>query len=141
MMNPKENTHSLVIEREMAHPPEKIWRALTQGPLIEEWLMSNDFKPIVGHRFSFRSTPMPNWNGIIDSEVLAVEPHEMLSYSWGSMGVETVVVWTLVATSGGTLLRMEQSGFRSDKDANYQGANYGWRKFIGNLEKTVAKLT
>jgi uncharacterized protein YndB with AHSA1/START domain len=29
-------TRSLVVEREMPHPPEKIWRALTQGPLIEE---------------------------------------------------------------------------------------------------------
>ena len=27
---------SLVIEREMPHPPEKVWRALTQRPLIDE---------------------------------------------------------------------------------------------------------
>jgi uncharacterized protein YndB with AHSA1/START domain len=140
MMNPNDTPRTLVIEREMAHPPEKIWRALTQGPLIEEWLMANDFKAVVGHRFSFRSTPMPNWNGIIDSEVLVVEPHKKLSYSWGSMGLETVVVWTLAATAHGTRLRMEQSGFRSEKDANYQGATYGWRKFIGNLEQVVAKL-
>ena len=64
-------TCSLVIEREMPHPLEKIWRALTQGPLIAEWLMTNDFQPIVGHRFQFRNTPVPGWNGIIDSEVLA----------------------------------------------------------------------
>jgi uncharacterized protein YndB with AHSA1/START domain len=42
----------------MPHPPEKIWRALTQGPLIEEWLMKNDFQPLVGHRFNLRATPM-----------------------------------------------------------------------------------
>jgi uncharacterized protein YndB with AHSA1/START domain len=83
---------------------------------------------------------MPNWNGIIDSEVLVVEPHKTLSYSWNSMGLESVVVWTLVATSGGTLVRMEQSGFRPDQEANYQGANYGWQKFIGGLERVVAGL-
>jgi hypothetical protein len=33
------STRSLVIEQQMAHPPEKLWRALTQGPLMEEWLM------------------------------------------------------------------------------------------------------
>src|ERR1700678_3066026 len=114
-------TRSLVIEREMPYPPEKIWRALTEGPLIKEWLVDNDFQPVVGHQFNFRSTPVPNWNGVIDSEVLVVEPNKKLSYSWGSMGLGTVVVWTLIAISGGTLLRMEQSGFRSDKDAAYKG--------------------
>ena len=133
-------TRSLVIEKELPHAPEKVWRALTQGPLIKEWLMDNDFQPVVGHRFKFRSTPVPNWNGIIDSEVLVVEPNKQLSYSWGSFGLESVVVWTLTATEGGTLVRMEHSGFRSDQDAAYKGANYGWRKFIGNLERVVAGL-
>jgi uncharacterized protein YndB with AHSA1/START domain len=129
-----------VIEREMPYPAEKIWRALTEGPLIKEWLMDNDFQPVVGHGFSFRSTPVPNWNGVIDSEVLVVEPNKKLSYSWGTMGMESVVVWTLVPTSGGTLLRMEQSGFGSDQDAAYKGATYGWNKFIGNMERVIAGL-
>jgi uncharacterized protein YndB with AHSA1/START domain len=133
-------TRTLVIEREMPYPPEKIWRALTEGPLIKEWLMDNDFQPVVGHGFSFRSTPVPNWNGVIDSEVLVVEPSKKLSYTWGTMGMESVVVWTLIPTSGGTLLRMEQSGFGSDQDAAYKGATYGWNKFIGNMERVVAGL-
>ena len=44
-------TRSVVIEREIPHPPEKIWRALTQPHLIEEWLMKNDFKLVLGHSF------------------------------------------------------------------------------------------
>jgi uncharacterized protein YndB with AHSA1/START domain len=139
-MNKVDNTRSVVIEREMPHPPEKIWRALTQAPLIKEWLMDNDFQPVVGHSFNFRSTPMPNWNGIIDCEVLVVEPAKKLSYSWSSMGLVSVVVLTLVATSSGTLVRMEQSGFRPDQEAAYQGANYGWQKFFGALERVVAGL-
>jgi uncharacterized protein YndB with AHSA1/START domain len=133
-------TRSVVIEREMPHPPEKIWRALTEGSLIKEWLMDNDFQPVVGHRFKFRSTPVPNWDGIIDSEVLIVEPNKKLSYSWGTMGMENSVVWTLVPTSGGTLVRMEQSGFRPEQEANYKGAQYGWQRFIGTLERVVAGL-
>ena len=131
---------SLVIEKEMHHPPEKVWRALTQGALIKEWLMDNDFQPVVGHRFTLRAAPVANWNGVIDCEVLIVEPDRKLSYTWNSLGLESVVVWTLVATKGGTLLRMEQSGFRPDQEANYQGANYGWRKFIGALERVVGGL-
>ena len=133
-------TRSLVIERELPHPPQKIWRALTQGALIKEWLMDNDFQPVVGHKFNFRSPPMPQWDGIIASEVLVIEPHKRLSYSWGSLGLESVVVWTLVPTKSGTLVRMEQSGFRPDQEANYQGANYGWQKFIGGLERVVGGL-
>lgn len=133
-------TRSVVIEREMPHPPEKIWRALTQGPLIKEWLLENDFEPVVGHKFKFRRTPVPPWNGVIDSEVLVVEPNKKLSYSWSSMGLGTVVVWTLVPTEGGTLVRMEQSGFGPDQEANYKGAKYGWQKFIGGLERVAAGL-
>jgi uncharacterized protein YndB with AHSA1/START domain len=133
-------TRTLVIEKEMPHPVEKIWRALTQGALIKEWLMDNDFEPVVGHRFTFRSTPMPNWNGIVECEVLVVEPNKKLSYSWGSLGLGSVVVWTLVASEGGTLVRMEQSGFRPDQEAAYKGANYGWQKFIAGLERVVAGL-
>jgi uncharacterized protein YndB with AHSA1/START domain len=78
-------TRTLVIEKELPHTPEKIWRALTQGSLIKEWLMENDFEPIVGRRFTFRSTPVPNWNGVIDCEVLAVEPNKKVSYTWGTL--------------------------------------------------------
>ncbi len=133
-------TRTLTIERELPHPQEKVWRALTEGPLIDEWLMKNDFQPVVGHRFSFRSTPMPNWNGVIESEVLVVEPNSRLSYGWASMGLETVVTWTLTPIEGGTNLRMEQSGFPSEEGANYKGAKYGWQSFIGKLEDVVGRL-
>ena len=133
-------TRSLVIEKEMPYPLEKVWRALTQGSLMKEWLMDNDFQPVAGHRFNFRSTPAPNWNGVVDCEVLAFEPNKRLSYSWCSMGLASVVTWTLSATARGTLLRFEQTGFGPDQEANYNGAKYGWQKFIGGMERVVAGL-
>jgi uncharacterized protein YndB with AHSA1/START domain len=140
MTKPGTTPQSLVIEREMPHPPEKVWRALTHGPLIEEWLMKNDFQPVVGHRFTLRATPMPNWNGVIECEVLVLEPNSRLSYSWGSMGLINVVTWTLTPTNGGVLVRMEQSGFRPEQEQNYNGAKFGWQRFIDGLEQVVAKL-
>jgi uncharacterized protein YndB with AHSA1/START domain len=133
-------TKSLVIEKEMPHPPEKIWRALTQAPLIEQWLMSNDFQPVVGHKFTLRAKPVPNWNGIIECKVLSVEPNARLSYTWGSMGLESVVSWTLTPAGGGTHVRMEQTGFRSEEDASYKGASYGWQKFVGGLDRVAGGL-
>jgi uncharacterized protein YndB with AHSA1/START domain len=133
-------TRSVVMEKEMPFAPEKVWRALTEGPLIKEWLMENDFEPVVGRGFQLRATPMPQWNGVIDCEVLVVEEGKKLAYRWGSMGVETVVEWTLAATSAGTMVRMEQSGFGEDREANYKGAMYGWQKFFGELEKVIGGL-
>ena len=127
-------TRSLVVEREMPHPPEKVWRALTQGPLIEAWLMKNDFQPVVGHRFHLRA----DW-GAVDCQVMAVEPNKTLSYTWAAYGLESVVTWTLTPTSTGTHLRMEQSGFRPDQQQAYQGAKGGWQQFFGGLEQVVAK--
>lgn len=138
------DTRSLVIEREISHPLEKVWRALTQGALMEEWLLKNDFQPVVGHKFKLRSTPMPQWDGIVDCEVLEIEPQKRLSYSWNvgeaATGIATVVTFTLTPTPSGVLLRMEQSGFRADQEQNYQGANYGWQKFLAALDRVIAKL-
>ena len=117
-------TRSLVIEGTATAAGKSLARADPQRT-TERVVMEIDFQPVVGHKFNFRAKPMPNWNGIIDCEVLVVEPNQKLSYSWGSMGMGSVVAWTLTATSSGTLVRMEQSGFGPDQEANYQGAKYG----------------
>jgi len=127
-------TRAVVVERDIAHPPEKIWRALTQPHLIEAWLMKNDFKPVVDQKFTLSG----DW-GSVDCQVREVEPNRTLSYTWAAMGLESIVTWTLTPTSKGTHLRMEQSGFRSDQEQAFQGAKYGWNQFFGNLEKVLAQ--
>jgi uncharacterized protein YndB with AHSA1/START domain len=134
MTDPAPDTLSVVVERELPAPPEKIWRALTQPHLIEAWLMKNDFKPVVGHSFKLSA----DW-GAVDCQVLTVEPNKTLSYTWGAYGLESVVIWTLTPTSTGTHLRMEQSGFRPDQQQAYQGAKYGWPRFFANLEQVLAR--
>jgi uncharacterized protein YndB with AHSA1/START domain len=143
MSNTATETLSVVVEREIPFPPDKIWRALTQPHLIEEWLMKNDFNLAVGHRFNFRADYLPN--GSLDCEVLAVEPNKTLSYTWGStsdkpaFNVHNVVTFTLTPTHTGTHLRVEQSGFRKDQPQAYQGAKYGWPQFLGKLEQVLAR--
>jgi uncharacterized protein YndB with AHSA1/START domain len=129
-------TLSVVVERDIAHPPEKIWRALTQPHLIEEWLMKSDFKPVVGHRFDFRA----DW-GSVDCKVEAVEPNKTLSYTWDAYGLKSIVTWTLTPTNtGGTHLRMEQAGFRPEQKQAYEGAKLGWKQFFANLERVLAQV-
>jgi uncharacterized protein YndB with AHSA1/START domain len=139
----KPDTLSVVIEREFSHQPEKIWRALTRPHLIAEWLMKNDFAPAVGHRFNFRQDYLPN--GALDCEVLAVEPNKLLSYTWGStsdnpaFAVQNIVTFRLTPTATGTHLRVEQAGFRPEQQQAYQGAKYGWPRFLDKLDQTLAK--
>ena len=146
MSSPAESPSTLVVERVFPHPREKLWRALTESPLLAQWMMSNDFEPEVGRRFQFRADPVPNWNGIVDCEVLIVDPLQRLSYNWGvggdqaASGLQWVVLWTLTPTEGGTHLRMEQSGFGPHQKANYQGAKYGWHKFFGGLERVLGGI-
>jgi uncharacterized protein YndB with AHSA1/START domain len=141
MSKPAAETRSIVVEREIPHPPEKIWRALTQPHLIEEWLMKTDFKPVVDHRFNLRA----DW-GAVDCQVLEVEPHKTLSYTWNvtrddpASALKSVVTWTLTPTGTGTHLRMEQSGFRPDQPQYYGGAKLGWPRFLANLEQLLARI-
>lgn len=134
-------TRSVIVEREFAVPPEKLWRALTRPHLIEEWLMKNDFQPTVGHSFNLRG----DWGGVLDCEVLTVEPNRSLAYSWNfrhddpAFNLTSVVTFTLTPTDAGVHLRMEQAGFRPDQPQAFGGAMHGWRQFLENLDQLLAK--
>jgi uncharacterized protein YndB with AHSA1/START domain len=135
---------SIVVERDMPHPPEKIWRALTQSALIAEWLMQNDFEPSVGHKFHFRAQPVMGWNGVTDCEVLEMVPDRRLVYSWNASGnqaaggLKTIVTWTLTPHAGGTHVRMEQAGFRPQDEGGYRGMGSGWPRILERLEAVAA---
>jgi uncharacterized protein YndB with AHSA1/START domain len=141
MNKPSGEARSVTIEREFPYSPEKIWRALTQPHLIEEWLMKNDFKPVAGHRFNLRG----DWGGVLDCEVLTVEPDRTLAYTWNfahgdaAYNLNSVVTFTLTPTGTGTRLRMEQIGFRPDQKQAYGGAKAGWPQFFAKLEQVLAR--
>jgi uncharacterized protein YndB with AHSA1/START domain len=141
---------SIVIERRLAHPPEKVWRALTEGPLLAQWLMANDFRPEIGHRFTFKAKPMGDWDGTVQCEVLACEPNRLLGYSWvggsatnktyGSR-LDSTVSFTLTPVEGGTHLKMEHAGFRSpENDAAYDAMSPGWGRIAQGIERVLAAL-
>lgn len=132
---------SVVVEREVPFPPEKIWRALTQPHLIAEWLMKNDFKPEIGHRFNLHG----EWGGVLDCEVLAIEPNRALTYTWNfvhddaAYNLTSVVAFSLTPTATGTRLRVEQSGFRPGQKQAFGGARAGWQQFLAKLEDVLAQ--
>lgn len=142
MKQPTAEVRSVTVEREFPHPAERVWRALTQPHLIAEWLMKNDFVPTVGHRFKLSG----EWGGVLDCEVLEIERERSLSYSWDyahedpAFDLRSVVTFTLEPTATGTLLRVEQTGFRPDQKQAFGGAKLGWQQFLGNLDQLLTRV-
>jgi len=125
-----------------AHPPAVVWEYLTKAELIAQWLMPNDFLPIVGYDFQFKTKPLPSmdFDGIVYCKVLEVKAPEKLSYSWkggpgeGKITLDSVVVWTLRPKDKGTELSLEHSGFKEIHNFNiYTAMNEGWLKNIQRI--------
>jgi uncharacterized protein YndB with AHSA1/START domain len=126
------------------HPINRVWLALTDPVAVGEWLMPNNFEPRVGHRFRFRTSPAPGFDGIINSEVLEVDPPRRLVYTWTNGTMNTRVTWTLKDTPEGTLLTLDHTGFEGVRGWMLSGMlGQGWRskKLAKNLAAYLAKLS
>ena len=128
-------TRSIKHQFYFAHPPEIVWEYLTKSELMEQWLMKNDFQPIVGFDFQFRTKPIPSldFDGIFYCRVLEIIPYKKLSYSWksgpgdGEITLDSVVVWKLQPADKGTDIFLEHSGFSKKENLNfYNGLAQGW---------------
>lgn len=128
------------------HPPEAVWDYLTKPELMQLWLMKNDFQPIVGLDFQFRTNPVPSldFDGIVYCKVLEIVPFKKLSYSWksgpgdGEITLDSLVVWQLQPTDKGTELFLEHSGFTKKENLSiYNGLADGWVK---NIQKIANHL-
>jgi uncharacterized protein YndB with AHSA1/START domain len=106
-------TDDVVLEAIYPYPADRVWRALTDPSEIATWLMPNDFRPVIGHRFTFRTEPRPSvgFDGIVHCEVTVVDPPHRLTYTWAGGGLATTVTWTLKTEAGGTRVRLEHRGF------------------------------
>ena len=136
----------LTIKWYFPHPAEKVWECLTDPNLVNQWLMKNDFKPIVGHKFNFHTKPIPkmSFDGIVYCEVLEIIPNQKLVYTWkggpkpGVIGLDTVLTWTLNQEEQGTRLVLEHKGFKGFKNliaSVFMEA--GWKK---NVLRSMGKV-
>lgn len=138
-------TRDIVVEEVLPHAPEAVWDALTKSELVGRWLMPNDFAPVVGKHFNFRTKPMGDWDGIVHCEVLEVVPFRKLAYSWrggansnskyGSV-LDSVVTWTLTEVAQGTRLKLVHAGFRSpENDFAFNAMSPGWGRIMQAISR------
>ena len=132
------------LEYQFTSSIEQVWNALTDSDTLAKWIWDNDFKPVVGHKFQFRTEPSEWWDGIVDCEVLEVDEHQLLYYTWLSAGESTTVTWTLKKGSDGTVhLHFDQTGFSEETKAQpgaIEGAKYAWTQMGDQLGKVLAEL-
>ena len=147
-MNPTDKTapsqtDAISFEFDFQHPPQKVWRALTDPALLTQWLL-----PVVGLElepraaFTFKTQPYPGWDGTVNCRIVESEAHKKLSYTWvvGDMALDTVVTFTLTPTASGTRLSLVQSGFKPDQKRNFAGARYGLKMMGGKLVDLLARI-
>lgn len=145
-------TESVSFEYELHHPPEKVWRALTDPELLAEWLLPvADLELEPGAAFTFRAEARHGWDGIvrwlrraglngIGCRFLEIDAPRKLSYTWVVGELDTVVTFTLAPTASGTRLSLVQSGFGSDQEENFSGARYGWKMMTEKLLDLLARV-
>lgn len=135
-------TDSISFEFDLPHPPEKVWRALTDPVLLAEWLLPViDLKLEPGAGFTFKTQSYPGWDGTVNCRFVEIEPLRKLSYTWIVPFLDTVVTFTLTPTPSGTRLSLVQSGFRPDQTRESGGARYGWKMMGGKLVDLLARLS
>jgi uncharacterized protein YndB with AHSA1/START domain len=114
---------------------DDVWVALTDPVALAAWLMPNDFRPVLGHRFTFRTKPAPGFDGIVNCEILELSEPRRLAFSWKGGGIDTKVSFDLVEENGGTRVIMEQLGFVGLRGAMVKNIlKGGWR---GMIEKRL----
>jgi uncharacterized protein YndB with AHSA1/START domain len=146
-MNPidktaRSQTESISFEFDLYHSPEKVWRALTDPVLLAEWLLPViDLKLEPGAAFTLKTQPQPGWDGTVNCQMLEIEAHSKLSYTW-AVGdfIDTIVTFTLTPTPSGTRLSLVQSGFKPDQKQAFGGARYGWKMMGEKLVDLLARL-
>jgi len=126
----------LSLDFQFKSPINKVWDALTNSDTLAQWVMENNFKPVVGYKCKFRNEEI---NLIVDSEVLVVDEPYQLSYTWVGGPIDTVVTWTLKHEDGITYLHLEQTGFEKEGQA-FNGAKYGWAYKIEELNKMLGEI-
>ncbi|MFT3839219.1 MAG: SRPBCC domain-containing protein [Myxococcaceae bacterium] len=133
-------TQSIEVDYDLPQSADKVWRVLTEAPLLSKWLMVTDIKPVVGHKFTFKAQPIPgHWDGRVDCEVLEVEPLKRIRYSWRGGQLDTTVTWTLMpGINGGTRLHLSHEGFTEQNRYAYENMSKGWRSHLA--ERITALL-
>lgn len=144
-------SRDIVIDDVFPHEPEAIWATLVRPGLMARWLKMTPvgFEPVVGNRFTYKTSPAGAWDGTIECEVTEVVPNRCLAYRWrgghadnigyGSL-LDTLVTLTLEPVADGTRLRLVHSGFELPRNETaYRNMSGGWTGVVARISELTSE--
>ena len=134
------------VVRDYSHPPEKVWRALTDPDLLALWSMRPEgFSLEIGARFRFYGKANSQWRGYVDCQMLEVRAPSRLRYSWigDDSGKELIVTYTLDPIPSGTRLTVVHSGYTGARGFLLAKLimTPGWKKMLDGDFRAVLDQT
>jgi uncharacterized protein YndB with AHSA1/START domain len=123
----------VVHEARYPHPPERVWRALTDRAELAVWLMGNDFEAREGARFFLDSSPEME---PFECEVLELDPPRRMRQQWIIRGAPTTVTYELRADGADTVLRVEHDEL---PDEDRAGFDDGWPGKLDALGRVLTE--
>jgi uncharacterized protein YndB with AHSA1/START domain len=101
----------ILIDVDFGHPPERVWRALTDRAVLSEWFMRTDLEPYEGRRFRLTPDGLLGLAGPLEGELVEVAAPRRLVMLWRGEQMHSRVTWELVPLPEGCRLRMSHTGF------------------------------
>jgi uncharacterized protein YndB with AHSA1/START domain len=145
------DSHQIIVDEVFPHTLDVVWKTLSTPENMGRWLRMQPagFKPVVGTRFTYQTTPAGEWDGVIHCQVLEATPNQRLAYSWkggheGNVGygarLDTVVTFVLSAVDAGTRVRLVHSGFVLPRNETaFKNMSEGWTKVIHSIQAIAAE--
>jgi len=125
------DTWTLVLVRELRHPPEKVWQALTDPAHLREWAPfdADGNMGTAGAQVKLTTVGAPGPH-VTETTVTRADAPNVLEYNWGGFDMR----WELEATGDGTRLTLWTN---IDRRFISMGAA-GWHICFDVLERFLA---
>jgi uncharacterized protein YndB with AHSA1/START domain len=139
---------------ELKAPVSRVWRALTDHKEFGAWFRVDLDGPFIPGRASHGKITYPGYEHLKwEITVRKMEPEHYFSFGWHPYAIdpkidysrepETLVEFTLVKTSSGTLLTIVESGFGDLPEHRrfeaFRSNEGGWAEQLKNIEAHIAQ--
>jgi uncharacterized protein YndB with AHSA1/START domain len=124
---------------------EKVWSAISTSEALAAWLMPNDFQPVIGHEFTFKSQPQRGWDGVCYCKVTELNPPNKLGFTWQGNNMDQHVSFELKKLNdSSTEFTLVHSGWSEEhaviREVMYDGWGYILEDFKNKIGDKNDKL-
>jgi uncharacterized protein YndB with AHSA1/START domain len=131
-----EDTPTLIFERRLSHPVDRVWEAITDPDVLIHWFpcaVDVDLRPGGAMEFTFAQDVLPDGSNSMPGEVTELDPPRVFAFAWGEDHLRFEL--QPVAGGAGCELRLTVGLGTRDKAARDSA---GWHVCLDRLEGVLA---